>query len=97
MGLNEVYNNLKGWAAWDFRAYRLEKNEADIVIKALKKAKPQKLADAKIGTFTVSGHCPNCGADFFSSKDNDPYNQDNVSNYCRHCGQRITWEGKAEI
>lgn len=97
MGLNEVYNNLKGWVAWDFRAYHLEKNEAEIVIKALEKAKPQKIADAKIGTFTVSGHCPNCGADFFSSKDNDPYNQDNVSNYCRFCGQRITWDGKAEI
>ena len=100
MGLisfNEVYNNLKGWAAWDFRAYHLEKDEADIVIKALGKAKPQKLADAKIGTFTVSGHCPNCGANFFSPKVYDPYNQDNVSNYCRHCGQRITWEGKAEI
>ena len=96
MGLNEVYNNLKGWAAWDFRAYHLEKNEADIVLKALGKAKPQKIVDAKIGTFTVTGNCPACGNAVFSAK-NDPTAGDYVTNYCRYCGQRITWDGKAEI
>lgn len=96
MGLNEVYNNLKGWAAWDFKAYRLEKNEADIVLKALEKAKPQKIADAKIGTFTVAGNCPACGNAVFSTK-NDPSCDDYITNFCRYCGQRITWDGKAEI
>lgn len=96
MGLNEVYNNLKGWAAWDFRAYHLEKNEADIVIKALEKAKPQKIVNAKIGTFTVTGNCPACGNAIFSAK-NDPSCDDYITNFCRYCGQRITWEGKAEI
>jgi len=96
MGLNEIYNNLKGWAAWDFKAYHLEKGEADIVIKALEKQKPQKLADARIGTFTVTGNCPACGNRIISTI-NYPLNDDYITNFCRYCGQRITWDGKAEI
>ena len=95
MGLNEVYNNLKGWVAWDFSAYHLEKGEADIVIKALEKQKPQKIADVRIGQFTVSGNCPACGKRILSAT-NDPLCNDYVTNFCRYCGQRITWDGKAE-
>lgn len=94
MGLNEIYNNLKGWAAWDFKAYHLEKNEADIVIKALEKQKPQLLKDAELRMFTVGGNCPACGNRFFSVRDQT--DDDPIANYCRYCGQRITWEGKAE-
>ena len=94
MGLNEVLNNLKGWVAWDFKAYHIEKGEADIVIKALEKQKPQKLTDAKIGAFTVSGDCPTCGRPLISTKDDAPEGC-KTTNYCRYCGQKITWEGKA--
>lgn len=93
MGLNEVLNNLKGWGAWDFRAYHLEENEAQIVIKALEKQKPQGLEAVQMGCMTVSGNCPGCKNRIISAKGNDP--DELVTNYCRYCGQKITWEGKA--
>ena len=93
MGLNEILNNLRGWNSWEFSAYRLEENEAQIVIKALEKQKPQALKGAKIGTFTVSGDCPGCGNAIISNKDSE---HGCMTNFCRYCGQKITWEGKAD-
>ena len=86
MGLNEALNNLKGWVSWDFAAYRLEKGEGQIVINALEKQKEKPLLSAKIGTFTVSGVCPVCGKDFLSARYED------ITHYCRYCGQRIDWK-----
>ena len=91
MGKIEVLNNIKGWVAWDFQAYKLEKTEADIVIAALEKQRPLRLDDEKIGTFTVSGNCKSCGNAIISNKQGE-----GVTNYCRWCGQRITWQGKDE-
>lgn len=91
MGQIEVLNNLKGWGAWDYQAYRLEKNEADIVINALVKQRPLRLEAETIGTFTVSGNCPSCHNAIISKKEGE-----GVTNYCRWCGQRITWQGKDE-
>ena len=86
MGQMELLNNLKGWGVWDFYAYRLEKGEGQIVIDILEKQKAKELLSAKIGTFTVSGVCPVCGKDFLSAR------YENITHYCRYCGQRIDWK-----
>lgn len=92
MGLNEILNNLKSWNLWDVRAYHLEEREAGIIIKALEKQKPQGLEAVQMGCMTVSGNCPGCASRIISTKGND--DDDKITNYCRYCGQKITWEGK---
>ena len=89
MGLNEIFNNLKGWSAWAYKAYPLQEYEAEIVIRALDKEKPKKLIDEHAGSFTVSGTCPVCKNTFFSAKDGE-----DVTSYCRYCGQKLNWSGK---
>ena len=85
-----LMNNLKNWGSWDFKAYQLQKEEAETAIKALYKQTPQKLNNLHIGRFSVSGRCPVCDNDIISIL--DPDKDEAETSFCRYCGQRIGWD-----
>ena len=73
-----VLTNLKNWN-WDvFEKYSLRKEESDAIVDLLERDKPKMAIVHESGTYAVN-HCPNCD-DVIAIE----------SNYCSHCGQRIS-------
>lgn len=86
MGHIELLTNLKSWDAWDFASFKIERDDAPIVISALEKAKAAKPIVESVGEKTISGTCPECNTSaVFIVGD------ERRISYCKYCGKKLDW------
>ena len=88
MGQIELLTNLKGFTGWEFSAYHLEKEDAEIVIDALEKQQAKYPVHLMTDGIAYMGYCPVCGKNITFMRKNSEIK----CNYCPKCGQKIEWK-----
>lgn len=88
--LKELLTNLKSWEAWDFSAFKIEKDDAEILISILEKATPKKPLVRAADGIEIVAKCPNCG--MYNHMDiSDIQKGKHITTYCPNCGQNLNW------
>ena len=88
--LKELLINLKDWQAWDFSAFKLEKDDAEILIPILEKATPKRPLIIAVDEMEIIGTCPNCGLNNHMDFKNKQKIVD-IKTHCPNCGQLLNW------
>lgn len=88
--VKELLTNLKSWSAWDFSAFKIEKDDAEIIIPIIEKAIPKKPLIREVDEMEIIGKCPNC--ELYNHMDlPDIQKVEHTTTYCPNCGQRLDW------
>lgn len=88
--LKELLTNLKSWEAWDFSAFKIEKDDAEILIPILEKATPKKPLVKAADGIEIMAKCPNCGM-YNRMNISDIQEGKHITSYCPNCGQNLDW------
>lgn len=88
--LKELLTNLKSWEAWDFSAFKIEKDDAEILIPILEKATPKKPLVRETNGSEIIAKCPNCG--MYNHMDIPSIQEGkHITTHCPNCGQNLDW------